>query len=534
MAIPKQLLALLLLALATQVRAAPPTQATTAMLVEEVDEKQLDVALSDALASADPAVRTIAARVATVRGCTTLLPRIEPLLNSERDPEAARELVRAAILLGGAKNIDAAIAASARFGHRLDAAVAVAMARLGGDAALDAYRTKLVKLKVAPQSNFFLIALWSAPQAIPVTAEKLLASHDEKGWRAFIGAVTDSKLMLDPVNLAAALGNASESIRADTINAIVGEYSKNFSLTEAVKTTLRGSAAPAEEPAPVAFKRELLRRIGGAEPRSSAQWLAWIATDPASSYFRYRPALLGLFTAEERAVVTAPREKLRVPKPSIPMIEVLPPQFYTPDVLPNGVADAILSATGCRAEWVGLGDMKVDRAGRVVSLDISRVDTDANCRKAIDAVTRLTLVHPTSIMSAFETKYALFVKPARSSLCIDEGLVPALEDLNLEACNPFQVGGDSPCTPPVTRKRVEPQWPSGKMIPGGGSTVVILESIVTETGCVRSARFVTQSPFAELNRSAILALLGWKFRPATIGGVPVPVVFNLTINFKGN
>ena len=531
----RPLLAILLFALATQVRAAVPTQATTAMLVEEADEKQLDVALSDALGSADPAVRTIAARVATVRGRTTLLPRIEPLLDSETNPEAGRELVRAAILLGGAKDIDAAIAASERFGHRLDPAVAVATARLGSDAALDAYQAKLVKLKIAPQSNFFLIALWSTPQAIPVTAEKLLASRDEKGWRAFIGAVSDSKLMLDPRSLAAALSNASESIRADTINAIVGEYSKTLSLTDAVKTTLRETAAPADEPAPVAFKRELLRRIGGAESRSSAQWLAWIATDPASSYFRYRSALLGLFTAEERAVVAAPRQKLReAPKPSIPMIDVLPPQFYTPDVLPNGVADAILSATGCRAEWIGLGDLKVDRAGRVVSLDVSRVETDANCRNAIDAVTRLTLVHPTSIMSGFETKYALFVKPARSSLCIDEGLVPALEDLNLEACNPFQIGGDSPCKPPVSRKRVEPQFPSGKTIPGGGNTVVILESIITETGCVRSARFVAQSPFAELNRSAILALLRWTFSPGTIGGVPVPVVFDLTVNFKGN
>jgi TonB family protein len=124
------------------------------------------------------------------------------------------------------------------------------------------------------------------------------------------------------------------------------------------------------------------------------------------------------------------------------------------------------------------------------------------------------------------------VKPARSSLCIDEGLVPALEDLNLEACNPFQIGGDSPCKAPVVRKRVEPRFPPGTTIPGGGNTVVTLESIITETGCVRSARFVTQSPFVELNRSAILALLRWTFRPATIGGVPVPVVFNLTINFK--
>lgn len=73
--------------------------------------------------------------------------------------------------------------------------------------------------------------------------------------------------MLDPANLAAALGNASESTRADTINAIVDEYSKGFSLSEAVKKTLRETAAPADELAPVAFKRELLRRIGGAESR---------------------------------------------------------------------------------------------------------------------------------------------------------------------------------------------------------------------------------------------------------------------------
>jgi TonB family protein len=530
----KQWIGVLLFVLATQIRAAVPTQATTAMLVEETDENALDLALSDALASADPAVRTIAARVAAVRGRTSLLPRIEPLLGSEPNAEAAREIIRAAILLGGPKNIDAAVAASARFQHRLDTAVAVATARLGGDDAIDTYQAKLAKAKIAPESNFFLIALWSRPQAIPTTAAKLLAAHDEKGWRAFMGAVSESALMIDPATLSAALANASENIRTDTVNAIAGEYSKQLSLSDAVKQTLRDTAAPADEPAPVAFKRELLRRIGGAEPRSSTEWLAWIAHEEVSDYFRWRPELVGLFTAEERAVLAAPRKKFReAPKPSIPMIGVLPPQFYLPDVLPNGVADAILSATGCRAEWIGLGDLKVDRAGRVTSLDVGRVETDAKCRKAIDAITRLALMHPTSIGSLFETKYALFVKPARSSLCIDEGLVPAVEDLNFEACSPFHIGGDSPCHPPVARKRVEPEFPSGKTIPGGGNTVVILESTITETGCVRSARFVAQSPFAELNRSAILALLRWNFRPATIGGVPVPVVFNLTINFKG-
>lgn len=75
----------------------------------------------------------------------------------------------------------------------------------------------------------------------------------------------------------------------------------------------------------------------------------------------------------------------------------------------------------------------------------------------------------------------------------------------------------------TVRKRIERR---------SADSLVIVESVISRTGCVRSARLVAQSPFPELNTAALLAVSQWKFDPATVEGKPVDVVFNLTINFQ--
>jgi TonB family protein len=84
---------------------------------------------------------------------------------------------------------------------------------------------------------------------------------------------------------------------------------------------------------------------------------------------------------------------------------------------------------------------------------------------------------------------------------------------------------------PVAVKRVEPQYPYGAQyfhVTGAA----IFESVIDKQGNVRDIVMLRALPAPTLSYCAMEALRQWKFRPATVDGEPVDVLFNLTVNFK--
>jgi len=61
--------------------------------------------------------------------------------------------------------------------------------------------------------------------------------------------------------------------------------------------------------------------------------------------------------------------------------------------------------------------------------------------------------------------------------------------------------------------------------------VVILEAIIDRAGNVSDVRVIKPLPDG-LDEEALRAVRQWKFRPGTQNGVPVPVIFSLTVNFR--
>lgn len=92
----------------------------------------------------------------------------------------------------------------------------------------------------------------------------------------------------------------------------------------------------------------------------------------------------------------------------------------------------------------------------------------------------------------------------------------------------YRVGGD--VKPPAVTHRVDPRYPPearAARVQG----IVIIEAMIDETGRVADARVLKPLPFG-LAEAALEAVRQWIFEPATIEGRPVPVIFNLTINFR--
>jgi protein TonB len=95
---------------------------------------------------------------------------------------------------------------------------------------------------------------------------------------------------------------------------------------------------------------------------------------------------------------------------------------------------------------------------------------------------------------------------------------------------PLRVGGDVKA--PTVINRVEPVYPEVAR-KARISGIVIVECIIDKTGNVTNVQVLKPLPFG-LDQAAVDAVRRWKFRPGTLNGQPVDVIFNLTVNFKLN
>jgi len=94
--------------------------------------------------------------------------------------------------------------------------------------------------------------------------------------------------------------------------------------------------------------------------------------------------------------------------------------------------------------------------------------------------------------------------------------------------SPIHVGGD--VLAPVVINKVEPQYTEiarKAHIQG----IVILEAIIDRRGNVTDVRTLKPLPMG-LDVAAMDAVRKWKFKPGSLNGQPVPVIFNLTVNFR--
>jgi TonB family protein len=61
--------------------------------------------------------------------------------------------------------------------------------------------------------------------------------------------------------------------------------------------------------------------------------------------------------------------------------------------------------------------------------------------------------------------------------------------------------------------------------------VVVVRAVIDEQGAVVDATVLKGLPMG-LNESALNAVKGWRYQPATLGGAPVKVTYNIAVNFR--
>jgi HEAT repeat protein len=178
-----------------------------------VQEPTLDAApLATALQSQEPRVRATAARVATVRGVTALVPALRTALESESDAEAASEHVRAITLLGSDDDVAFAAAQSGRFPAFVDEALADGIARIGVPRALNLYLRHRQSLRGVALSS--TLPHWRTELHVMPTAARLLQARDAASFAALLRTLEASGRTLDAGIATIALASEDAAIRA--------------------------------------------------------------------------------------------------------------------------------------------------------------------------------------------------------------------------------------------------------------------------------------------------------------------------------
>lgn len=97
-----------------------------------------------------------------------------------------------------------------------------------------------------------------------------------------------------------------------------------------------------------------------------------------------------------------------------------------------------------------------------------------------------------------------------------------------EPTGPIRVGGDVKAPEKVTFPSPQYTEIARKARIQG---VVIIEAIIDKAGNVTNVKILKGLPMG-LDQSAADAVKKWKFKPATLNGKPVAVIYNLTVNFQ--
>jgi protein TonB len=93
---------------------------------------------------------------------------------------------------------------------------------------------------------------------------------------------------------------------------------------------------------------------------------------------------------------------------------------------------------------------------------------------------------------------------------------------------PLRVGGDVKA--PTVTSKPEPKYtePARHARVTG---VVVVEAVINRQGAVEDVKVLKGLPMG-LSEEAVAAVRRWRFKPGTLNGEPVDVIFSLTVNFK--
>jgi TonB family protein len=266
---------------------------------------------------------------------------------------------------------------------------------------------------------------------------------------------------------------------------------------ESLIPSLRRDAAPG-----AFWSSALLRRLAKAEAAAMARMAgdAWRPSD------EWLPSPRAVRTAAlERPTSSPPGDAVtRLPRPAVPSL--------VPD---------IARLLGCKPgpSEVAVLVLAYRTSGQPRELATRSGAKSASCTEAARMVAALEVaLQPGAVPEAQRDVIVVPIRPADLA-CASRPAPPAVA---------ARVG--ERIRAPRKTKQVDPYYPPD-LVEAGVQGTVILEALITPTGCVAEAR-VTRAVHPMLDFSAVLAVSQWQYTPTYLDGRPVPVVMTVTMNYS--
>lgn len=522
----------------------PLSPGSVALLAQHATDPAVHRRYAEALRDPRPETRAVAARAIHAIGAA-LRSEVEKAFLEESDPEAAREELRALVLLAPTPETDPKIrAAAARFGGRLDPALLHSIARTRGAGALSFYFDSAESFALGRRDlrQFFAVASLGTPELLERAGARALEKRDARAWAAILSVAEALPVVLPSALLRSALDSPVDEIRGETGWAMARLYAGRKSGAD---PALLGSLTPRESAGVESeFGIELLARSLGRSRVEQARWIAAVEAEGTPNAFDLLPdgPLFGLLTPAERDAI------VRKYRPSPPPAgfsvasdtERPPPELARPPSpgprslsgLPPGLVADLLAVSGCRpggSVVLGAAEVSYGLDGRPRKVALVRLADSKRCQPAAQAMLLLSLASP--------DQSARPERPELISIALVRDCLSALEEEDVSGTTdrggfqeptPYRVGGDVKA--PKVVKSVEPEYPASTRS-AGREGVVIVEGVIGVEGCVRDLR-VLKSAGSELDLESLLATSRWRYEPARLNGRPVPVFLTVRSTFN--
>jgi TonB family protein len=268
--------------------------------------------------------------------------------------------------------------------------------------------------------------------------------------------------------------------------------------------------------------REIVQRVRTRGTRLGPDWTrALIALGPA-----FPPSLGFALTAAERKAMKqagfAVGDTMNPPSRSRYAAQRdagIPARMAQP-VVP-GLLAGLLAQTGCaqtRRDSYVSGAVVYRPDGRPQRIMLGE-GLGPLCTPALQAVLSLTLADTATVIASHPADVVFLPLRREMLACID--LHPAGDAV--------PVGMDGLSMPQLKRE-IRPTYPERARLAGIQGDV-LLEAVVSSTGCVSYGRVIRQL-HPDLDLEALATVLHWRFRPALLAGQPVPILVTVGVSFN--
>jgi TonB family protein len=512
---------------------AAPTAAAHLLLRSNDASADMTTLLRPALIDADPAVRFVAARLASVLHVRGLDDDLAHALATETNAQVAAEDVRALLFL----DTPAATAIVQQYVRhaKVPAALAYAwwLARMHPDRMPDEIATLV---GVMHHQAYWLVdpmntAVVRTPALAPRLFETYVRTISPEAWWAVLRFANGggASAALQRTALTSSRGDIRARIVWDVVSRLANGWDVVPDILEAAVAETpaldSGSTVTWEQ-----YGREIIRRE--TEQQTTPDRADWLRTEAARHPIEAQAlGALGTVTRPERVALEAAlgstfhvsKPKPRTtPAPSKPRAMTPMRTYFVPW---PGLLSAVLDATGCAItkqhhyEWM---DVAYRADGRPDSIVVHRTEESAPCNAAATALSHLLIAAPDEPITPGMRQTVLIPTEKAVVACVDR---PDVINLDPDTIMPIATTvfpmlkrHDKLVYPPDERKAHRSGTPH-------------LSTVISPTGCIESA-FITESAGPAFDLNAVDATMHWYFAPYIVDGVPRPMGMEMTMTFN--